>query len=55
MAEPPDPDKWDPAGNPVIRPPLGKYSQRVTVPGGPASEPIDLGMLTIPLKEPAAE
>ena len=48
VTEPPDPTRWDPAGNPSFQRPLGKVSPRVTIPDGPDTQPVDLGTFTIP-------
>ncbi len=51
VLQPPDPDAYDPLGNPIRRPRIGRKSLRVTVPEGDGNEPIDLGVITIPVEK----
>jgi hypothetical protein len=47
--EPPDPDAFDPLGNPIIRRRVGKLSQPVTITASDTGEVQDLGTITVPL------
>jgi hypothetical protein len=47
--EPPDPDAFDPMGNPIIRRGVGKLSQSVTITASDTDEVQDLGTITVPL------
>ena len=49
VAEPFDPDAYDPAGNPIMRRTLGSLTRPVSVSASAAGEPLDLGSITVPL------
>jgi hypothetical protein len=50
VCEPPDPEAYDPAGNPIIRRPLATLSLSVTVTAGAPGETQDLGTILVPLE-----
>ena len=50
VTQPPDPDAYDPLGNPAVRSPLGKSSTPVSVSASDSSEVQDLGVIILPLE-----